>query len=103
MNQGRFTPSGVFGASWRLVTRKRRAGAAKALVAVASVRPEGELEKGWVLAECNRLCDVVEAASAILGSVSTVERGATEIRHRYTQMRRDALSLLDEIRTRAES
>lgn len=72
------------------------------LAAIASVRPEGVLEKGWVLSECNRLCDVVEGASAMLGSVSTVERGATEIRERYTQMRRDALVLIDEMRARAE-
>ena len=69
---------------------------------VASVRPEGVPEKGWVLSECNRLCEVVEGASAILGSVSTVERGAAEIRERYTQMRRDALVLIDEMRARAE-
>jgi hypothetical protein len=73
------------------------------LVAIASVRPEGELDKGWVLAECNRLCEIVEEASAILGSVSTVERGATEIRERYSQMRRDALALIDEMRGRAEA
>ncbi len=72
------------------------------LVAIASVRPEGELDKGWVLAECNRLCEIVEEASAILGSVSTVERGAVEIRERYTQMRRDALTLIDEMRGRVE-
>jgi hypothetical protein len=67
------------------------------------VRPEGELEKAWVLAECNRLCEVVEEASAILAGVSTVERGATEIRARYMQMRLDALGLIDEIRARADA
>jgi len=72
------------------------------LAAIASVRPEGQIEKGWVLGECNRLCDIVEEASAILGGVSTVERGASEIRARYSQMRRDALKLIDEIRRRAE-
>jgi hypothetical protein len=73
------------------------------LVAIASVRPEGQLDKGWVLTECNRLCEIVEEANAILGSVSTVERGAGEIRERYTKMRRDALTLIDQIRARAEA
>jgi hypothetical protein len=69
------------------------------LVAIASVRAEGQLVKGWVLAKCNRLCEIVEEASAILGSVSTVERGACEIRERYAQMRREALTLIDEMRS----
>jgi hypothetical protein len=63
---------------------------------------EGELDKGWVLAECDRLCGIVEEASTILGSVSTVERGATEIRERYMHMGRDALALIDEMREHAE-
>ncbi len=72
------------------------------LTAIASVRPEGQLEKAWVRSECNRLCEIIEEASAILGNVSAVERGAADIRARYTQMRGDALELLDEIRRRAE-
>jgi hypothetical protein len=73
------------------------------LVALASVRPDGELDKAWLLAECDRLCEVVEEASSILGGVSTVERGASEIRERYAQMRRDALARIDEMRARAEA
>jgi hypothetical protein len=73
------------------------------LVAIASVRPEGVLEKAWVLAGCNRLCEIVEEASAILNSVTTVERGAKEIRQRYTDMRGNALGLIDDIRSHAEA
>jgi hypothetical protein len=72
------------------------------LVALASVRPDGELDKGWVLAECDRLCEIVEEASAILGSVSKIERGATDVRERYAQMRLKALDLIDGLRSRAE-
>lgn len=72
------------------------------LAAIATVRAEGQLDPAWVQSQCNRLCEVVEEASAILRSVSTVERGAGEIRERYTQMRRQALALIDEVRERAE-
>lgn len=77
--------------------------ACRRLVAIASVRPGGALEKAWVLAECNRLCEIVEEASTILASVGAVERGANEIRDRYTQMRRAALALIDGMRDRAEA
>ena len=44
-------------------------------VSMASVRAgEGELNPAWVLAHCDRLCQVVEEASSILPSVGTVER-----------------------------
>jgi hypothetical protein len=72
------------------------------LAAIASVRTEGELDKSWLASECSRLCDIVEEASGILRGVSTVERGAIEIRERYAQMRLDALSALDKMRKRAE-
>jgi hypothetical protein len=72
------------------------------LEAVASARPEGQLDKSLVLGKCNRLCEIVEDANTILTGVSTVERGAGEIRARYNQMRRDALAQLDELRGCAE-
>ena len=71
-------------------------------MAITSVRLEGQLDKSWVLGECNRLCEIVEEASAILSGVSTVERGATEIRDRYSRLRRDALQVIDGMRARAE-
>lgn len=71
------------------------------LAALATVQAEGVLDPAWLQGQCNRLCEVVEEASAILRSVSTVERGAGEIRERYTAMRREALTLIDEVRERA--
>ncbi len=72
------------------------------LAAIASVHAEGQLNSSWLQSQCNRLCEVVEEASAILRSVSGIERGAGEIRARYTQMRKQALALIDEIRERTE-
>jgi hypothetical protein len=72
------------------------------LAAIATARAEGELDKGWLLEECNHLCEIVEEASKILRSVSTVERGANEIRERYVLMRREALELVDQMRKQAE-
>ena len=72
------------------------------LAALATMRSEGQLDPVWLQSQCNRLCEVVEEASSILRSVSTVERGAGEIRERYTQMRKQALALIDEMRERAE-
>ena len=72
------------------------------LAALATMRSEGQLDPVWLQSQCNRLCEVVEEASSILRSVSTVERGAGEIRERYTQMRKQALELIDEMRERAE-
>ena len=51
---------------------------------------------------CNRLCGIVEEASTILRGVSTVVRGASEIRERYTKMHLEALALIEEMRTQAE-
>jgi hypothetical protein len=42
----------------------------------------------------------MEEASAILRGVSAVERGAAEIRERYTKMRFEALGLIDGMRAR---
>jgi hypothetical protein len=72
------------------------------LAALATLQSEGQLDPAWLQSQCNRLCEVVEEASAILRSVSTVERGAGEIRDRYTQMRKQALALIDEMRERTE-
>jgi hypothetical protein len=72
------------------------------LTALATVQAEGQLDPVWLQSQCNRLCEVVEEASSILRSVSTVERGAGEIRERYTQMRKQALALIDEMREHAD-
>ena len=72
------------------------------LATIASIRTEGVVDKGWLLAECGRLCEIVEEASAILRGISTVERGANEIRERYARMRLDALEAIDAMRARAE-
>ena len=55
-----------------------------------------------MLSKCSRLCDIVEEAGAILGGVSTVERGASEIRAKYNQMRQNALDEIDEMRRCAD-
>ncbi|HLG09551.1 MAG TPA: hypothetical protein VI409_12860, partial [Gaiellaceae bacterium] len=57
------------------------------LAAIASVHPEGRLDPAWLQSRCNRLCEVIEEASAILRSVSGIERATREIRERYTHMR----------------
>jgi hypothetical protein len=72
------------------------------LAAIDSVRAKGEVDKGWLLGECDRLCEIVEAASAIVRGVSTIERGTKEVRERYVQMRLEALDLIDAMRKRAE-
>lgn len=72
------------------------------LAALASVRSEGQLDPVWLETQCDRLCEVIEAASALLRSVSTIERGAADIRHRYQDMRTQALALIDEARERAD-
>jgi hypothetical protein len=72
------------------------------LSALATLQSEGQLDPAWLQSQCNRLCEVVEEASSILRSVSTVERGAGEIRERYTLMRKQALALVDEMRERVE-
>lgn len=72
------------------------------LAALGTVEAEGRLEPGWVQAHCNRLCEAVEEASAMLRSLSGIERGAEEARGIYTQMRKRVLQLVDEMRERAE-
>lgn len=72
------------------------------LAALATVEAEGKLEPSWVQAHCNRLCEAVEEASAMLRSLSGIERGAEEARGIYTQMRKRVLGLVDELRERAE-
>jgi hypothetical protein len=71
------------------------------LIVITSARAEGTLDKGWLLTNCNRLCEIVEQASGMLKSVSGIERGAGDIRDRYGQMRREALALIDEMRLTA--
>lgn len=71
------------------------------IVAIATVQAEGQLEPAWVQSRCNRICEAVEEASAILRSISGIERGAEEVRAYYTQMRKDVLALIDELRERA--
>src|SRR5215218_84236 len=68
------------------------------LAAIASVHAEGKLDPAWLQSQCNRICEVIEEASALLRSVSGIERGASEIRERYSQMRKLMLTLIDEIR-----
>jgi hypothetical protein len=72
------------------------------LAALGTVQAEGKLEPAWVQAHCNRLCEAVEEASAMLRSLSGIERGAEEARGIYTRMRKRVLELLDELRERAE-
>jgi hypothetical protein len=71
------------------------------LAALASVQAEGKLDSTWLQAQCDRMCEVIEAASALLRSVSRIERGASDIRHQYQEMRTQALALIDETRDRA--
>jgi len=73
------------------------------LVAIASTRAEGKVDKSWLLSECNHLCEIVEEASAILRDVSTVERGASSIRERYKQMRNEVLDRIDNMRACAQN
>lgn len=72
------------------------------LAALATVRAEGKLDPGWVQAHCNRICDAVEEASKMLRSLSSIERGADEARGYYTELRKQILALIDELRERAE-
>ena len=72
------------------------------LAALASLQADGKLEPAWVQAHCNRLCEAVEDASGMLRSLSGIERGADEARGYYTQMRKQVLDLIDELRERAE-
>jgi hypothetical protein len=72
------------------------------VAAIASLADEAGLNKDLLLTRCNRLCEIIEEASGILRSVSRVERGATEIRERYSQMRLDAFALIDEMRNDVE-
>lgn len=72
------------------------------LAALARVQSEGQLDPEWLEAQCDSLCEVIEDASAMLRSVSAIERGADDIRHRYQEMRRRALELIDETRKRVE-
>jgi hypothetical protein len=72
------------------------------LAALATVQAEGKLEPAWVQAHCNRICEAVEEASGMLRSISGIERGAEEARGYYTQMRKQVLALIDELRERAE-
>jgi hypothetical protein len=72
------------------------------LAAVASAHAEGKLDPAFLQSQCNRICEVIEDASAMLRSVSGIERGADEIRDRYTQMREQAFALIDEMRERAD-
>jgi hypothetical protein len=71
-------------------------------VAIASLRSEGVLEPAWLQPQCSRLYDIVEDGSKMMKSLGTVERGAAEIRACYPEMRRKALSVIDEIRERCE-
>jgi hypothetical protein len=72
------------------------------LAALATVQPDGKLEPALVQAHCNRICEAVEEASGMLRSISGIERGAEEARGYYTQMRKQVLALIDELRERAE-
>ncbi len=72
------------------------------LAAIATVQTEGKLEPAWVQSHCNRICEAVEEASGMLRSIGGIERGAEEIRSHYTQMRKQLLTLIDELRERAE-
>lgn len=72
------------------------------LAALATVQAEGKLEPARVQAHCNRICEAVEEASGMLRSISGIERGAEEARGYYTQMRKQVLALIDELRERAE-
>jgi hypothetical protein len=58
------------------------------LHALGTVQAEGKFEPAWVQAHCNRLCKAGEEASAMLRSLSGIERGAEEARGIYTQMRK---------------
>ncbi len=71
------------------------------LTALATVHAEGNLDPAWVEGHCNRVCEAVEEASAMLRSLSSIERGAEEARGYYTQMRKQVLALIDELRERA--
>lgn len=68
------------------------------LVVTASVQSEGKLDGAWLESKCELLGEAVEEASAMLRSVSKIERGASEIRESYGQMRRNVFALLDDIR-----
>jgi hypothetical protein len=70
--------------------------------AIASVRAQGEVDKTWLLGKCDRLCEIVEGASAIVRGISTIERGTSKVRERYAEMRREALDLIDAMRRQAE-
>jgi hypothetical protein len=72
------------------------------LAVLANLQAEGKLDPAWVQSHCNRLCEAVEEASGMLRSLTSIERGAEEVRGYYTQMREQVLALLDELRERAE-
>ena len=72
------------------------------LAALATVQVEGKLEPSRVQAHCNRVCEAVEEASGMLRSIGGIERGAEEARGYYTQMRKQVLALIDELRECAE-
>lgn len=72
------------------------------MAALASIQADGKLDPTWLQAQCDRLCEVIEAASGLLRSANRIERGASDIRHQYHEMRTQALALIDETRERAD-
>ena len=72
------------------------------LAVLATVQAEGKLDPTWVQSQCNRICEVVEEASTMLRSLSAIERNAGAVRDYFTQMRKQILELIDELREQAD-
>jgi hypothetical protein len=73
------------------------------LTAVATVRAEGERDPAWVQSQCTRLCEVIEHARARCSAASAASSvGPGEIRERYSEMGKHALTLIEQVRDRAE-
>jgi len=69
-------------------------------LAVASSRPEGAIEPGWLLERCDGLSALIEKAHGIKKGIGQIQRGAELVDQTYANLREEAMRVLHEMRER---
>ena len=70
------------------------------LFALAAVAADGEIDARWLVAECDKLTKLIEDAAKIKRGTAAARRGLETVDSAFDDLRRQALELLDGIKTK---
>ena len=72
------------------------------LFALAAAATDGEIDAKWLLAQCDQLTQLIEKAAEIKRGSAAARRGLDKVDGAYDDLRKQAITLLEQIRSKLD-